>query len=115
MHNIYTDTECFGLSPGYLRALGTFAPQSVAVNSGSFWKLHRKVVVSAFAPIQLKFATTVVLDQLDILISKWKKQMVVNVPVDLAKFTLDIIGLVAFQHHFNTQSIGIIILIFLFF
>jgi cytochrome P450 len=112
MRQIYNDTESFTLSPGYRRALETFAPRSIAVNSGEYWRSHRKIVVGAFAPTQLRFAASVVMEKANVLINRWiqlsqnKETQNINVADELSKYTLDVIGRVAFDYNFDTMTKG---------
>jgi cytochrome P450 len=69
---VLNDMESFHAGKGFSDSLSTVAPQSLVILSGQDWKRHRKIVVGAFAPPQLRFAMEVTMERLETMMNKWE-------------------------------------------
>lgn len=90
---IKRDNETYVLTPGLIDALEPIAAGSLAITQGNAWKSHRKILVSSFAPAQLRYATQVIDDLCNVLINKWtsnikvKQYLIFRFLKKLIKFT----------------------------
>jgi len=110
IHHIMTQDDVFVRTQAWIDAFGTVAPGSLIVTEGQIWKSRRKLLVGAFSPAQLRYATEVIEQVTNSLIQKWEKlrkdpkTQDIQIHRELMNATVDVIGLVAFGHNFESVT-----------
>ncbi|KAJ3100864.1 hypothetical protein HK100_004641, partial [Physocladia obscura] len=113
VHLALTDSEKFKRGRKFHDStIGIAENLLFALPSGDTWKRHRKFLQPAFAPAQLRFAGKIITDRIGMLLDFWEtrmngeqqKNLVVDFHDALTCVAMDIIGLIAFSHDFNSLN-----------
>ncbi|KAI8826408.1 cytochrome P450 [Chytriomyces cf. hyalinus JEL632] len=111
IHRALTDTTNFHRNELFdmvVKGIAEFA--LFTLPSGEVWKRHRKYLQPAFGPVHLRHAGEATTSEMAILMDYWSSKCdvgsstTVDIFQEFTALTLDVIGQIAFSHHFKASE-----------